>query len=286
MPKRSFEEYDEPYLSLENEEEAEMSSRISLDREVKSQIIRMIITRETRNLKVRKEHLNAIVKENRLKITKSPNLSDIGVEMSDIFAIEARLVGSHVEVKSCLESSSKTLLKDLIISSDHSTTVKDRTSGLFLLPANSKLDGSIDDYLLVWGGVTLLILALIAVNEGHIEETFLLEQLASFGISSNKSMTVANTGLNIYEVLLELLRRDYLIKNIADSQEGSLKNTYYGLGVRAIKDFPPVIFRHYLVNIFPKEDDIHQKVDVCLSRCFRDLTNSDADMRSSQRNFT
>lgn len=232
-------------------------------------LVRMIITRESRLLKTRKDHINTILKEHGLKSGTKLSDSRTAADMRDIFGLTVQFEKTNMEASSSLVQESRDLIKDLLRpGNDKSLTVKNQLLPAFFLPSDLALDGCLDNLLLISGGLLLLIVCIIVVSEDNIPETSLLRELHKFGIARNQNLLVPNLNCDILTILQEFVKKEYLRKSALEDQDHHTNENYYGIGSRTLQTFGLQELKDVLSKMLGSHEDWSSKIDVCLGRCF------------------
>lgn len=229
----------------------------------------MIITRESRLLKTRKDHISTILKEHGLKSGTKLSESRTDADLRDIFGLTVQFEKTNMEANSNLNEESRNLVKELLQpGNDKDLTVRDQLLPTFFLPSDLAPDGSLDNLLLISGGLLLLIVCIIVVSEDNIPETSLLRELSKFGVPQNHNLLVPSLNCDILTILRELVKKEYLRKTALENQDHHAKETYYGIGSRTTRTFDMQELKNVLSTILGSHDKWSSKIDVCLGRCF------------------
>lgn len=235
-------------------------------------LVRMVITRESRNLKTRKDHIGSILKDNAMRTNLRFKGSHADHDLRNIFGISAQFDRPVVDVGSCLPHDSRTLLQRLLKSDDGpSINVKDQLLSSLLHCPDRGYAGTLDPLLLAFGGVLMLTLCILVINEGKISETALLQHLARFGVPSSPNLKIPNFNIDLHTFIQDLVKRDFVVKRDMDSIDSHAKESYYELGLRLGRDFSTEEFKSVFEAVMGERETWSQKIDVCLERCFLDL---------------
>lgn len=242
--------------------------RQATSEDISISLVRMIITRESRLLKTRKDHISSILKEHGLKSGTKLSESRTDADLRDIFGLTVQFEKTNMEVNSNLDEESRDLIRDLLLpGNDEDLTVRDQLLPTFFLPSDMALDGSLDNLLLISGGLLLLIVCIIVVSEDNIPETSLLRELSKFGIAQNQNLLVPSLNCDIVTLLQELVKKEYLRKTALEYQEHHANESYYGIGSRITRTFDIQELKGVLSTILGSHDNWSSKIDVCLGRC-------------------
>lgn len=269
MPKRLRDEADYQPPSVDLDFETSFAQRIPSE-DVTIALVRMLITRESRNLKTRKDHIGSILKDNGMKSNLKLKDSYADHELRNVFGISAQFDRPVVDVDSCLPQDSRNLLQKLLRSDDRtSRNVRDQLLSSLLLFPHQGYAGRLDSFLLASGGVLLLILCILVINEGKISETVLLQHLARFGVPSSPNLLIPNFNIDLHTFIQDLVKRDFLVKCDIDSIDSHARESYYELGLRLGRDFSTEELKSVLETVLGEREKWSQKIDVCFERCFR-----------------
>ncbi|KAF3985209.1 hypothetical protein FT663_05388 [Candidozyma haemuli var. vulneris] len=275
MPKRGYEDRDYGPTSPSNTLEADSNEQTtSVDDTVMRPIVRMIVTRESRNLKTRKEHVSMALKEHGKGASLRTKEPLIDAELRDIFGLSVLFEKSSLEINSNLDHRSRFLLQKLLHSDSDGyppSIVRNRLSNLYFLPQSKKSEGTLDSLAYVHGGLTMMVICTIIVSEGNIQESTLLQTLAEFGVPSNLGLSVPNCNINVQGILHDLVRKDYLRQENVEGSDKSSINIHYGLGNKTVQCFSPVMLQEIIKSIFGMGDEWSQKIEISLKRCFSEF---------------
>lgn len=280
MAKRAHSDVE--YSDEDRDQQSENGQAVSSDNEtprynVVPSLVRMILTRHSRNQKVRREHFTPVLHQHGLKGAIKPWIAAVDAELRSYFGLKLDTSsGSDMCVVSCLHPDSRRVLKKLL-DSDPSPNGSGRslTDSQFLLPRNRRGLGMLNTAEMLQGGLAMLVICLIVVNENRIRESDLVETLAEFGLSENLNTPVANLNKSSQDVLQELTKREYLLKQTSRASDGNNQPTIdYKLGKRTIKEFNPEELLGVIVEIMGEDDDTSQKSIGTLERCFPGFLSS------------
>lgn len=266
MPKRTS---DEALSELDEDFEGSQGSASDFAHaEVISSVVRMILSKNSKYLKVRKDHISALIPNNPHKKSVSFWANIIDVKLREIFAMTLLSTGTGMDVKSCLTDKSKDTLQKLIRKNPSLLSIaKDVTEDFYFLPLRCRDQNSGSSLQLVEQGVTFLVLSIIVVNDNHVEETNLLRTLEDFGLSENKAIANSNLNKTSNEILQELVKKEYIQALKIQPESIQLSKTFYVLGPRAAREYLANSFKGFLSEIFPTEDKAF-KIEETLKNCF------------------
>lgn len=264
------ENYDRDYVT--NEHESALGSGITpSNSNVVPSLLRMVITRQARNQKIRREHFTLILHSHNLKGNTKPWITTVNSELKALFGLE--LIpsgGSDLSVVSCLQSESKRAFGKLIrMEQNLEESGRSLQDPLFYLPRQKRSQLIVNTTELLQGGIAMLIICIIVVNGNRVREADLIETLTEFGFSENLNIQVANLNKSSQDVLQELTKREYLHKSVSNSSDRSnLQIVDYSLGKRSIREFAPQDMLAVIEEIMGFDNERNQKCVKTVQLCF------------------
>lgn len=135
----------------------------------------------------------------------------------------------------------------------------------FYVPRHTKSATPYSNQELVKSGLCLLVVALLVVAENHMVEDDLAEVLAQFGVLANLNHKVPSTNMNLTELLGEMVKRDYLVREPQVNASAALS-----LGARALMEFPPRLVYSVVGLVYGDKFDVdsQQRTLVTIERAF------------------
>lgn len=235
-------------------------------------LLRMVISRHSRNQKIRKEHFAPILHRYNLKGNILPWIKVLKIEFENLFGITIQLSGNEIVVTNDLNPESRNLLTQLL----KQERPRDLPTGsnyhdqFYLLPRHKRSGVIINTLESIFGGLIVLIVSIIVVNENRVREADLLDTLNEFGLSENLNLLVANLNKNVQEILAELVRRDYISK--AESRANNQGSQVdYSLGKRSLRELDPHFLLLFMQSMFEHEL-MRQKCIKTIQRCFPEIS--------------
>ncbi|EGW35459.1 uncharacterized protein SPAPADRAFT_58693 [Spathaspora passalidarum NRRL Y-27907] len=279
MPKRRREiddsddsvEYDEGDRSMPNRSETGTPSHEL--QHIVNKVIRLVLTRESKGQLIRREHINQIINDRKNR-SYDVVLKEVTVALEEAYGltlVETPIIKKKGDtskakkvlkpkqpyaVVNCLTPEARNLLGDIWEKSLGTFTKNDDLGqSKFYVPRYSKSKLPTSNYELVKNGILLVIVSLIILSENHISESELFRNLRKFGISTNLNVKNSSLNMNIQELLNDLIRREYLNKNITKGRIESENVVEYTLGRRSLIEFPPQSCFEYIKKIFGENFD-------------------------------
>ncbi|RLV96170.1 hypothetical protein JA1_000278 [Spathaspora sp. JA1] len=276
MPKRRREEEsDDSILEEDTVIEPATGNTDAEFEHIVNQAIRVVLTRETKGQLIRREHINSII-TNR-KISSDSVLKRVKSILEDVYGLTLVETTSTktTEVKSgkggkklkaqqqpyvvvnCLTLESRNLLGD-IWNKSLSTFMKSDDLGKpkYYLPQYTKSKLPTSNFELIKQGILLIILSSVILGENRISETSLLKDVKKFGMPTNLNDRNSNlNNMNIQELLNELIKREYLNRDIIKGRIESENIVEYKLGRRSLIEFSPQSCFEFIKVIFGEKFD-------------------------------
>ncbi|GEQ66535.1 hypothetical protein JCM33374_g198 [Metschnikowia sp. JCM 33374] len=264
MAKRTFSElhanndYDDQEVSNSNEVSKTHKQEVVAD------IIRMILAKNSRNLKIRNEHVHSILQASNSKDSIKVWISDVSRELEFVYGLTLKQVGTEVILTTHLEPESNSILYQLWDSDNSIDDTRLMPSDvMFLMPKSRRNEIIVNTPEQIMGGLTLLIISMIVLSENKMSEAEIIENLSNFGISSNLSIPTPVFNKSISDILRDLARKDY-IKKVAEQQSGGIVE--YSLGERTKREFEPQTIYDFFLEIH--NHSVEDKITESIKRCF------------------
>lgn len=263
MRKRIYNEVENHNYQFQDDVETNEVHKATLDEDVMASIIRWILSKEARNLKVRKDHISTIIREHGSKVNLKAVEQEINKELCEVFGLSIFLEGPSIETRCHLAESSQDLLRTILVDNvERKQPVKNPRLEICSIAMQKRPSGSPNAMQLIGGGLGLLILCIVLINDGQAHETLLIETLNSFGILKSRNVASVGFHFDVDEVIRDLVRKEYLAKNVSVSWDGASESICFTLGSRAFRDYPIQNFRKVIKNIFDDDGDVWlQKVE-------------------------
>lgn len=275
MPKRSHLVLDDDdYQDEQVSPEERSSTGIAADTGVHLNLLRLVLTRYARNQKIRKDHLSPILHRHNLKGNIIPWINVLKKECERLFGITIFLSGNEIVVKSYLQLSSRNVLDQLLKGEDVRVRQSngDLNGSFHLLASHKRREIIVNTPETILGGVIMLIVSLIVINENRMRESDLSDALNEFGLSEKLSSVVANLNKSTQDILSELVRREYIAKIIAGAGKRN-SQVDFCLGKATLREIEPNSILMFLKNLFDQEE-MQLKCLASVQRCFPDASLS------------
>lgn len=278
MPKRSHLVLDDDDYQEEQVSPGEQSSSgLAADISVHLNLLRLVLTRYARNQKIRKDHLSPILHRHNLKGNIIPWINVLKGECERLFGITISLSGNEIVVKSYLQLSSRNVL-DQLLKGEEDIGVRqsngDLNGSFHLFASHKRHEIIVNTPETILGGVIMLIVSLIVINENRMRESDLSDALNEFGLSEKVSSVVANLNKSTQDILSELVRREYIAKIIAGAGKRN-SQVDFCLGKATLREIEPNSILMFLKNLFDQEE-MQLKCLASVQRCFPDATFPEA----------
>lgn len=242
---------------------------------VVSALLRMIMTRNARNQKIRKEHFTPILHKYHIKGNTKPYILEVNKELEEVFGLTLVQNGTDMALVSNLKDDTKLLLQELYQENGSTDTPQGNPYDLYYFTnLNARRETTVSTQETIFGGIVILVLGLVIVNENRIRETDLLDALGQFGFSENLNIVVPNINKTTQEFLNDLTRREYLDKEATEARSGEPAIVNYLLGKRALREFGPATMLEFLKDIVQR-DELKLKCLETIKRCFPEFTESE-----------
>lgn len=231
-------------------------------------LLRMVMSRHSRNQKLRKEHFAGILRRFNLKGNIIPWIEVLRKETETVFGFTIKQMGNEIVIIDNLELKSRAVLAT-VLQTEASATRPPLHDQNHFMPRNRRSLTIVNTSDLISGGISMLVICIIVVNENRIRESDLLDALNVFGLSDNLNAMVANLNKNTQDVLSELVKKEYLEKS--SPLQGDLSSpAEFSLGKRALREFSPQNILEVLLSMHDQEE-LRQKCYKTIQRCFPDF---------------
>lgn len=276
MPKRShlvLETDDFQDVQISQDERVPYSGR-SENTTVLLNLLRLVLTRHGRDQKIRKDHLSPILHRHNLKGNIITWINALRKEFEELFGITLLMSGNEIVVKSNLQPSSRCILDQLLMGDEFKPERSSNLNGSFQhLASHKRHEIIVNTPETILGGVIMLIVSLIVVNENHMRENDLFDVLNEFGLSENLSSVVANLNKSTQDILSDLVRREYVGKIITGKGRQN-SQVDFCLGKTTLREIEPRSILKFLKNMVDR-DEMHMKCIASVQRCFPDAILSE-----------
>lgn len=257
--------------------------------EIIADIIRMVLSKISRNMRIRREHVSSILQALNSRIPLKQWLIATKEELTRIYGLTLEQSGVEILVFSSLNSESANLYSSLFGPDVSQIDFQaDSLSSMYLIQKSKRGLSSINAPEKVLGGITMLIISVIILSRDKISESDLLESLSGFGMSENLNITVPLLNKSVQGVLSEITRRDYIKKstsNAANGPERSASFVEYSLGDRSKREFKPQCIYEFFLQVY-RDDSIKDRLFTSLKHCFPDFTINTNDVAMLHESLT
>lgn len=241
--------------------------RLILGRELKSQFIR----REKISLEVNtKRHgLDLIIKRVNAELEKVYGLTLVETPVIQKRQPEKKsrvTKTTNVKVKqpfaivSCLEPKSKKVLGELWQTSTNVNPEADAHGSKYFVPKYKKTEGPLSNIELVRTGIMLYIVSMLILAENYLLEDDLERGMERMGISKDLNKRNSNLGMNLQELVSDLIKKDYINKEVSKGTVESENRVIYSLGRRSLVEFPPQAVVEYVRVLYGEKFNADQTV--------------------------
>lgn len=281
MPKRVHsdsedDEYDDT-LAKRNDASVRSTTLASL--------CRVLLSRQVKYLKTRREHLLAVLNKDSSKGTLKDYIQELDSELRDSLGLCLEQNGTDFLLLSCLDEKSKDVLHELLkddTTSDLQTTesLSNKTSA----PSKKRSPIVANTFENSMGSVQLIVILILVLSKNRITESDLIDALVSFGLPKRLDLNTPVFNMPSLAIIAEMTRRDYLEKSIAGGNSaGDNNNVDYSLGKRALREFKPETFSRILQELIPQAE-FQDKILTSLKRCFPEHEFKAAERESDDEN--
>lgn len=271
MPKRrlsDLEGSDNQEAESDNAQDATINGTVVLN------LARVVFSRQAKYLKIRREHLAPVMNKSLLRGQFNLYIKSLNEELEKLLGLHLVQNGTEFHLLSSLKPESKDILHELFKDDQNTSGNNLREEYASSKPPQSRTPvvGNNRDCCL--GGIQLIVIFLIVLNQNRISETDLLDSLASFGLTSRLNVTIPLFNTSIQPLIAEMVRKDYIEKSGTRTVNQEDSNGEYSLGKRCLQEFPPKTLQALLKVIVPSED-FNEKINTSLRRCFPDFDVSE-----------
>ncbi|CUM62953.1 uncharacterized protein PRCAT00000513001 [Priceomyces carsonii] len=291
MPKRSRERSDEVESEL-GKDKRKRNNNEDNQSVLIAQIIRTILGRELKGQLIRRDHISPIISKS--KASYNTIMSEVTSILEDVYGmtlseapVNNKESSKHREnlkskqlflLTNCMNTKSKDILGQLWSKNFTETPNTDINAinvdqNEFFLPKHSRTSNPSSNHELVKQGILLLVISLLVLNENRLLEHDLVKILKSFGLADNLNIKNTNYNLNIYELVADFVKKDYLSKQQLKGSTESSTVVEFALGRRALVEFPPESLFSYFKIIYGETFDRHtaERVLITIERALEIL---------------
>lgn len=231
-------------------------------------VVRLVLGRDLRGQLIRREHIVQA-------LPKTDVLIDIIINASvsvlrDVYGVtlietpvkpDAKRPKTKVKqpmvLVSCLENESRQVLGELWQKSRHFEVPNNRGSSenQYLIPKYEKTDTPMANHELIKTGIMVAVVSLLIVSENRVAESELTRYMKQFGLSDNLNIRNSNYNLNLSELLADMVKREYLAKEVTKGRSESDTLVEYTLGRRSLIEFSPQSVFDYIKAVYGDKFD-------------------------------
>lgn len=234
-------------------------------------LLRMVMTRSARNQKIRREHFTAILHKHNVKGNTKAIISQVDAELKEVFGLKLDQSTNDIVLVSNLQKDTKLLLQKLVENGDGSEFKGNPYDTFYFMNKEKRNETTVSMLDSIFGGIIMLLIGLVIVNENRIRESDLLDGLSQFGFSENLNIVVPNLNKTTQEVLTEATKKEYLQKLVAQAHGGEPAIVSYALGKRTLREFDAHTLLEFL-NEIVEQEELKPKCIETVKRCFPDDT--------------
>ncbi|KAK6454972.1 MAGE family-domain-containing protein [Scheffersomyces xylosifermentans] len=246
------------------------------------QVVRLVLGRELKGNFIRREHIAGVVNVKKFGLdsliteTKKTLENVYGLTLVEVPVVKKRDDKKPGRVQkasttnkgkqpyaivNCLAPQSRKILGELWLNpSNFEAQEPDVHSEKYFIPKYKKTDAPLSNYELVKTGIMLYIISLIILSENYLHEVDIIRNLKKMGISENLNEKNSAINMNLQELLSELIRKEYIVKETAKGAVESEDQHNYTLGRRSLVEFPPENVVEYIKEIYGEKFDSERTV--------------------------
>lgn len=248
-------------------------------------LIRLVLARLSKNLKIRKEHISQVIHSHNLKAHTRSIVTRLNSELKEVFGLSLEQLGNEMLVLSHLQDESRDALYELFDVQISSSSHLNLQDSLHILPSDKREPVLINSTEHVLGGLILLVVCLLVVNENRMRESDLIAALKNFGFTENLNVSVPSFSKTSPELIGEIIKRDYIQRtSLLSNKEGGGGDL--ALGKKALRELEPDAIYRFICEVFGGEDH-NGKCLKSVVRCFPHFRiaeiESEGETRRSQR---
>ncbi|KAK6200186.1 MAGE family-domain-containing protein [Scheffersomyces amazonensis] len=282
------EESDSQYDEADHEEN---HNRHGLNEAV-GQVIRIVLGRDVRDQFIRREHFAQAVNTNTRRFHLDTVIAEADNVLQEVYGLKlvevpvikkdkksSRSLSQKITktkqpymVVNCLSSESQQILGELWQKSSDFLVPNERDSSQhkFLIPKKEKTSTLLSNFELIRTGIMLYIVSFIILSENHLSEHDLIKLLKKRGIPESLSIKNSNINMNSVEIINDLTKREYLLKDIKKGATESENIIDYSLGRRSLIEFTPqCVFEYFKVLFGDKFDSTTaERIVVTIHRAY------------------
>ncbi|KAM9887139.1 hypothetical protein OXX69_013411, partial [Metschnikowia pulcherrima] len=203
-------------------------------------MIRMVLAKSSRHSKIRGEHFSSILQASNVKSALKPWIATLKIELESVYGLTLKSHTNEMMLVSNMNPESNAILHKLrsfdLSASEDSNFASSRSS---LMPTLKRNKVIVNTHEQVFGGLTLLIVAMMILCGNKISDVDLIRYVTEFGISNNLSIQTPVFNKQVQEIIAELTKRGYIKKMSPSSTVLSGGAAEYTLGERSKQEFDP-----------------------------------------------
>ncbi|KAG7195909.1 uncharacterized protein KQ657_002294 [Scheffersomyces spartinae] len=250
----------------DNYEETELNNRAD---QIVIDALRFVLARESSDHSIRRSHIGKFSGRNRI-YTIDGLIEAINQQLKRIFGLQLVETGSgtgqYIVLKH-LDDVSNEILGDLWQQEVNQSLENELV--FKLVGTESKTTTPLTNPELIKTGVFTLVICLLVVSENNLQESELLSKLQLFGISNNLNDRNQVLNMNYKELIIDMIRKQYLSKR-ANTVHGTTNTSEtYTLGSRALMEIPSDKMLLLVKTIYgDKFPDVEEKVVKTIGRAY------------------
>lgn len=234
-------------------------------------LCRVLLSRQAKFLKTRREHLLAVFHKDSSKIALKDYIQELDIELRDSLGLRVEQNGTDYQLLSSLDDKSRTVLHKLL--QDDTTSDLQATESLASqrrIPSKKRKPIVANTFENSMGSIQLIVILILVLSKNRITESDLLDALTSFGLPNRLNLDVPVFHMPSLGIIAEMTRRDYLERSVGGGNSArDNSNVDYSLGKRAVREFSPETISRILQELIPQAE-YQDKVLTSLRRCFPD----------------
>ncbi|ABN66081.2 predicted protein, partial [Scheffersomyces stipitis CBS 6054] len=235
--------------------------RLILGRELKSQFIRR--EKISSEVNTKRHGLDLIIKRVNAELEKVYGLTLVETppeKKSRVTKTTNVKVKQPFAIVSCLEPKSKKVLGELWQTSTNVNPEADAHGSKYFVPKYKKTEGPLSNIELVRTGIMLYIVSMLILAENYLSEDDLERGMERMGISKDSNKRNSNLGMNLQELVSDLIKKDYINKEVSKGTVESENRVIYSLGRRSLVEFPPQAVVEYVRVLYGEKFNADQTV--------------------------
>lgn len=237
-------------------------------------MIRMVLAKSSRHSKIRGEHFSLILQALNVKSALKPWIATLKIELESVYGLTLKSHTNEMMLVSNMNPESNAILHKLrsfdLSALEDSNFALSRSS---LMPTLKRNKVIVNTHEQVFGGLTLLIVAMMILCGNKISDVDLIRYVTEFGISNNLSIQTPVFNKQVQEIIAELTKRGYIRKMSPLSTVLSGGAAEYTLGERSKQEFDPQSIFECLIEIMG-DTNSRDKAIASMNRCFPGFADS------------